>query len=451
MLKVFWVVGALLTIWGTAHAAPHVSRAVSVQGALAYQDDADTSQFWYVPTVASIDGVGTSALKSFSVTYSGIGPKYYACTGSICRPSYGANVGATVNVDLTDQSRRDLLKEITRKFGIGSPKLAPVRMSNVKVKSLLVDSLSVTQIKQNFSSAFQFKTDVGFTAGSNGSNFGANLATSNVGASGVIPNPSFQLEFVGDVEFAGDPWIVEARCDLTQAWSYLRTSVSVSASLGWFEIGQARYENISEELKREKICTYKEIQGTLDAKADLLPILEMMKRIFEEMNANSTSGTGFFKFEPNPDPADVSAQGATSKWPWSVSINAGVSSAAFKQGITSVTRTEIKPRFLAVVGSTIVTAVKCTPQTKRYFTDLGDPSEPCITPAKTQQFKQIAEQISRDLDARLADLDRALIKGQITLEVYDRLRSNALSDAGGSLQLMTQPDGTTTLMNVSAY
>lgn len=439
----------LVLAWNGAQAAPHISRAVSVPGAIAYQDDSDNSQFWWIPTVAPIDTIGSGPLKAFSVTYSGIGQPYYACTGSLCRPSYGANLGATINIDLTPKAAKDLRNEITRRFGVANPKMAPVRLTNVKVNSLLVDTLSVAKISQKFSNAFQFKTDVGFTAGSNGSNFGANLATTTVGVTGVVPNPAFSVEFQGETEFAGDPWIVEATCDFSQAWSYVRSSVSVSASLGWFRLGQGQYESLAQDLQRLGICTYSEKQGTLDVRNDLLPVLQMIKKIFEEMNAQAGAGEGFFKFEPNPDPPEVSAKGATSSWPWRVSVNVGRSEASFKQNFKRTVRTEIQPRFNAIVGTTVVVAAKCTPQTKQYFTDLGDPSQPCITPAKAQMFQQTASAISQKLDQRLADLAAKLESGAITESVYNKLRADAIEDAGGSLKITTdRQTGETHLMQV---
>ncbi len=431
-----------MVIVSPASAAPHISRATSVKGAIAYQDDVDNTQFWYVPTVAPIDNVGSSSLKTFSVTYNGIGPRYYACeTGGICYPSYGANIGATINVDATPKTLTELRKEITKRYGVANPKLAPVRLSNVTVNSLLVDTLSVSDIKQKFSTTFQFKTDVGFTAGSNSSTFGANLASSAVGTTGIVPNPLFQIEFVGDAEFAGDPWIVEASCNLTQAWSYIRSSVSASASLGWFTLGQAQYESISEDLKRAGICSYKEIQGTLDVKSDILPVLEMTKKLFEEMNAQAATGEGFFKFEPNPEPAEVSAKGATSSWPWSVSVNVGYSSAAFTQSLTKTVRTEIQPKFKAKIGTTAVLAVKCTQQTKQHFADLGDLTEACITQRKTQQFAAISAQIYSDLQTRLRELSRLLELKQIDLATYTQLRQDAKADAGGALKFGAKRDG----------
>lgn len=431
--------GISIFFFHPACAAPHISKAVSVSGAMAYQDDTDSQQFWYIPTVATIGSIGSGPLKAFNVAYAGIGPLYYACSAGICRPLYGANVGATVNVDLSDTVRKQLTKEINNRFSISNPKLAPVRLSGVKATSLLIGTLSVANISQSMSGAFQFGQDVGFVAGSNGSNFGANLATTTVGVTGIVPNPLFQVEFTGNAEFAGDPWIVEATCNLTQAWSYVRASVSASATLGWFRIGNAQYESLTEELKRNGICTYKEVQGTLDVKNDMLPTLEMMRKLFEAMNAAASSGDGFFKFEPNPDPPEVSVKGATSYWPWSVSINAGYSSASFTQNITRTIRTEIQPRFSAVVGTTVTIAAKCTPQTKQFFTDLGDPSESCITPAKVATFNQIAAGLSNQLNARLSTLDSELEKGQITLDVYNQLRANAIADAGGTLHVQASP------------
>ena len=63
-------------------------------------------------------------------------------------------------------------------------------------------------------------------------------------------------------------------------------------------------------------------------------IFDMVKKIYEEVNKKATEGDGFFKFEPNPQAGDPGGGGASSWWPWSVSINAGYSHAYFKQKIT---------------------------------------------------------------------------------------------------------------------
>jgi hypothetical protein len=97
----------------------------------------------------------------------------------VCRPLYGANIGATINIDLTDKVRRKLLKEIEARFNLKNPILAPVVLSNVKAKSLLIETLSTSEIKQNISGAFQFGQNVGFEAGSKGFDMKVSLKNSS--------------------------------------------------------------------------------------------------------------------------------------------------------------------------------------------------------------------------------------------------------------------------------
>src|SRR5438105_3010669 len=51
-------------------AAPKFSRGTALKGVIAYQDDSDVTQFWYIPT--SVPLVMGSSLLDFGVKYWGV-------------------------------------------------------------------------------------------------------------------------------------------------------------------------------------------------------------------------------------------------------------------------------------------------------------------------------------------------------------------------------------------
>ena len=373
---------------GLLKATPHFYRATSVKGATAYQDDTDKSQFYYIPTLS--ESLLDDRLKTFKATYYGIGDAFFVkdtSTGRIINAA-GGIVSGTVSVGISDATRARLLKQIETDFKVKNAKLKAIPLSNVKVQSLILDTgLSIGRIGQAITANPQFEQEFGFSVGATDSLFAQMLASTNQNSSGVKANPHFLMSFGGETEFVGDPWKVKVHCDLSKVWDQVRSSVSVSASLGWFQLGEATYNNINQDLKDSGACTYTEQPGSLfDKDKNLLPILEMTRKIFERLNQEA-SESQVFKFEPNPEAPAVSAGSTKAVWPWSVSVNGGYSSAHFSQSKTWDTVVEIGTRFLYPITATTVLAVSCNNTTASFFQDLADSTENCITQAKANKLQ----------------------------------------------------------------
>lgn len=426
----------------SAQSAPHFYRATSVRGAIAYQSAGDPSQFFYIPT--ETEEILGERLKEFRVSYYGVGEPFYvqnSATGKI-ESSVGAVMSATAIIDLSDATRKRLIAQITQDFKVQNPKLVPLPISEAKVRSLLLDgALSVSQMGQIVSSNPQFAREIRFSAGAKDNLFAQLLATSdNTDFSGVKSNPHFAVELNGVAEFVGDPWKVEVSCNLKQVWNQVRSSIGVSASLGWFRLGGAEYKRVNQDLEKSGACSYKETPGSLiDRDKNVLPLLEMTRRIFERLNTESQGGTGFFKFEPNPEAPPVSAGSSGSIWPWSVSVNLGYSSAHFTQNISWNTTVEIATRFNYPISASTSMAVVCGPATKSMFQDLRDTSENCIVQRKIDRLMQRLANEKTIVNRKLQDLENRLMAGTVTQQVYELLlkRWTTESQTEGAMVMTT--------------
>ena len=422
--------------------APHFYRATSVKGAIAYQSTTEKTQFFYIPTQS--EAILGDRLTVFRASYYGIGDPFYiknSVTGKI-ESSVGAVMSAVAVIDISDAVRKRLIAQIKTDFKIENPKLVPLPLTDTKVRSLLLDgALSVAQLGQITSSSPQFGKEISLSAGAKDNLFAQLLATSDRSSMGVVQaNPHFAVELTGNAEFVGDPFKIQVSCDLSQVWKQIRTSVSVSASLGWFRLGEATYNDINQALEKSGACSYKEQPGSqIDRNKNMLPLLEMTRRIFEQMNTEARGGQGFFKFEPNPEAPPVSAGGAKSIWPWSVSVNLGYSSAHFKQTLTWSTTVELQSVFTYPVASLTAMAVVCSPSTAAFFQDLGDTTENCITQRKIDRLMERLAQEKTVVNRKLNDLERRLIEGTVTRDVYDVLykRWTTESQSEGSLFVAT--------------
>jgi hypothetical protein len=422
-----------------AQSAPHFYKATSVRGAIAYQSAGDANQFFYIPT--QTEALLGERLKEFRVSYYGIGEPFYIQNSETRKveSSVGAIMSATAIIDLSEDTRNRLIAQIRRDFKVETPRLAPLPLTDTKVRSLLLDSaLSVSALGQIVSSSPQFAQEIRFSAGAKDNLFAQLLATSSSsGYAAVEPNPHFAVEIAGTAEFVGDSWKIDVRCDLAQVWKQVRAAVGVSASLGWFTLGSATYNSINQDLQRTGACSYTEVPGSLiDRDKNVLPLLEMTRRIFEQLNSEARGGQGFFKFEPNPEAPAVSAGASRSIWPWSVSVNAGYSSAHFNQSLIWTTRFEIGTRFNYPVAASTAVAVLCADATKKLFQDLRDTSENCITQRKIDRLMERLAKEKALVNRKLNDLEQRLIAGTVSTEVYDRLykRWTTESQTEGSLQ-----------------
>jgi len=425
-----------------AQSAPHFYRATSVRGAIAYQSAGDPAQFFYIPT--ETEALLGERLKEFRVSYYGIGEPFYILNSETRKveSSVGAIMSATAIIDLSEDTRNRLIAQIRRDFNVQTPRLAPLPLADTKVRSLLLDSaLSVSALGQIVSSSPQFAREIRISAGAKDNLFAQLLATSSsTDYAGVHANPHFAVEIAGNAEFVGDQSKIVVRRVLAQVGIQVRAAVGVSAALGWFTLGSATYNSINQDLQRTGACSYTEIPGSLvDRDKNILPLLEMTRRIFEQLNAEARGGQGFFKFEPNPEAPAVSAGASRSIWPWSVSVNVGYSSAHFNQSLTWSTRFEIGTRFNYPVAASTAVAVQCGDATKKFFQDLRDTSENCITQRKIDRLMERLAGEKALVNRKLNDLEQRLIAGTVSTEIYDRLyrRWTSESQSEGSLQPFT--------------
>lgn len=414
-------IGGLLAAHAT-HAAPKFSKGTSVGGVIAYQDDADPAQFHYLPGQIDLS-LGVN-LTSFKAQHWGIGPTFWGqdSNGQVYS-IVGAILSGSANLGITDAQRQALTDELKRVYGLDAVRLLPVALRNSKVTPIL-DSQTLAMggqgVTTSFPSSYVFGTDMVFSIGTGNSLF-AQVVGARQAGSEITANPTFGVSIVGDVEFTGDPWRVQVSCDLSQVWKEVRTRVSASVSLGWFRIGSAEYNDIRQQLERSNACTFETREGSLDNATFGRQLFEMMKTIFEAVNTATTEGEGYFKFEPNPHAGDPGGGGAASWLPWSVSINAGRSSASLTQNIRFDREITYTGRLIYSIPASMVLAVSCNTATKRYFVDLGNAGEPCITQQKIDTFNARMRCEAKAKQAKLLDLAERLALGSITQQQYDRL------------------------------
>jgi hypothetical protein len=406
-----------------ASAAPKFTKGTAVAGVIAFQDDADPAQFFWIPGRVDL-ALGTN-LTSFKTQYWGIGPVHWAqdSTGAIYS-IVGAILSGSANLDIVDSQRSALVAEIKKAYGVANPKLLPLSLKNVKVVPILdaqTLSLGKNDVTLSFPSTYQFGTNLQYSIGTGNSLFaqvvGARDATDNT----ITANPTFGVSIVGDAEFVGDPWTAEVKCDLSQVWEQTRTKVSASVSLGWFRIGSADYANTVQDLQKSGACKFDMKEGSLDNEKYGRQIFDMVKKVYEEVNKKATDGDGFFKFEPNPQAGDPAGGGASSWWPWSVSVNGGYSHAYFKQAISYSDTVSYTGRFPYTMAASMVLAVNCNNATSSHFVDLGDASQPCITQKKIDTFNARLKCEAAAKRPKLLALEERLALGEITQAQYDRL------------------------------
>ena len=292
-------------------AAPYLSKGTGITGALAYQDDQDPTQFWYVPL--SAQATIPDRIKTFKVSYFGVGKAFLVqqADGTITSKA-GALLSGTINIDLSSTQRQQLLAQITKDFKIATPKLLPLRLSNPAIQSTVLDTIAGfgDSVQQIFPSSFQIGSDFAFSVGSMNSGFAqlvGNLAQGD--ATTIAPNPNFGMNLSASAEFVGDPWTSVINCDLSQVWSQVRSSVGGSASFGWFKIGSAQYSSIAQALQKSGACTFNMTEGSLDTATYGRQVMEMTKTMFTAINNAASAGQGYFQFQPNPDaPARTSSR-----------------------------------------------------------------------------------------------------------------------------------------------
>lgn len=413
--------------------APKLSAGVSVKGSIAYQDDADPKTFHYFPSAPRL--TLEDNLEAFSAKYWGIGERYYAenpDTGEI-NSLVGATISGQVIFDNTSAERERLINEIVSVYGIDKPRLTPMRLLNTSV--LPVFASKTLGVADDGESTFPAIAEIGSSVVynvANGRGKFAQLFANVVAAGGEgLPNPDFALSIEGDVDYVADPWKVVIKADLQQVWQFVREQFSVSAQIGWFNLGGASYEKVMQDLQKNQIVTIKYTEGSPDNKNPGVQLFEQGKLLFEAINQQISAGEGLFKLEPNPDPPPP-PKGGGSILPWSFSVSGSYQSQYFKQSIHWERELEYSGRALRRSPSSIVLAVSCGPSTKGYFYDLADPSTPCITKEKMTRMQDRLKLEKEKQTVVVKAASKDLNDNKISNKDYDRvmgyLQNNSLSE-----------------------
>ena len=397
-----------------------LSRATSTDNAVAYQDESDSSQFWYRPK--HVDVVLGDTLGDFGVTYWGVGRKFLSedsDTGSI-RSLVGAVVSGRARIDVTGAQRDELVQQIRNDFPrVSNPRIAPLDITNVRVQPVL--ATETLQLGTNadivFPSRIDLGTDFDFLIGT-GKGLFAVFAASHSMEDQLPVNPAFAVNVVGTAEFVGDPWKVEISADLRRVWREVRQRYGGSVRYGWFKLGSAQYSDLVQSLVSSNTIRTRFIEGSMDTEQFGRQILEMGKEILSAINEQANAGDGYFKFEPTGPNANTreAVRGFLGSFGWSCSVNASYSSERFTQDISFNRTIEYTGRVRRDISASMALAVRCTNSTRRYFNDLGQPSEPCVTQEKVDAMN---ERLERELQSprrqRLLDeIFLMYVSGQIT-------------------------------------
>lgn len=190
--------------------------------------------------------------------------------------------------------------------------------------------------------------------------------------------------------------------------------------VGWFKLKLGDYEKIIQDLQRDKIIKLRLVEGSLDNEKYGRYFLEMGKELFTAINQQVNSEVGFFKFEPSRDmtPSTLSS----TLWTWDVFINLayGEQSLKFSQSLNYKNTISYSGRLRHLVPASMTLAVTCNEKSKNLFQDLGNVTEPCITPAKAEEFQK---RLMAEVTKKQPLLDRiynSYILGSISQEQYER-------------------------------
>jgi hypothetical protein len=396
------------------------SKATRAEGVIAYRDSENPNQFLYYPQ----------------------------SIGNRVDSSVGAVLSGRAKLDISEFQRRKIIAQIQKDFGVQSPQLKPLFLSNVKVQPVLAtNTLKLgpsSDIK--FPSTIQLGTSFNYLVGTAQNSLFAQFVAGQTQGEKLTVNSGFGINIVGEAEFEGDPWTVTVEADLSQVWTYVRKRVSAGVSLGWFRISLGEYTKIIEELQRQQIIkiTYKEGSGETEKYGR--QIFEMGKEIFEAVNRQANAQTGFFKFEPNRAPELQSGGGGG--WGWSFSVNLAYSSQAIKstQSMRYQNTISYKGRFKKPIPASMSLAVSCNSASAQFFQDLGNVSEPCITQAKIEAFqKRTGEEFDRK-QRLLERLEERYALGEISEEQYRRAVDIISNGVSATEALMLVPAAQTLLV-----
>lgn len=409
-------------------------------GVVAYQDSENTDQFHYLP--ANAETILHETLRDFSVTYWGVGEEYlYQDPSGRIESIVGAALAGKVAIDISQFQRDKIINAIRIAYKVQNPKLIPMMLTEVEIQPIVAtNTLRLGKDSDVlFPKTVQLGTTFDFLVGTGNSLF-AQFVGSQAMGDVITPNPSFGINIYGYAEFQGDPWKVEVTADLSQVWSYTRKQFSLDIGWGWIKIGSAKLDEIVMNMRRDQIIKLNMIEGSFDNEKHGRQILEVGKKLYEQINSLALSQEGFFKFEPNPTPPTADNPNSGFSWPWFGYINAGFKQESIKSSKSTHYKAQLSytGRLPRRVPASMTLAVGCNIATANLYRDLGDPNQPCITEAKAARMQERLK-AEQEKKTPLADkLFNKWIMGEITDEQYytgmNRLGGFSATEGGRVLE-----------------
>jgi hypothetical protein len=414
--------------------APKASAGVSVEGSIAYQDDADPCTFHYLPSGSRL--AATDHLEAFSVKYWGIGERYYADHdgGGHISSLVGATVSGQAIFDITPAERDRLRREIARVYGQPSPRLLPLQLLNTQVVPTFGGHpLGVgADGHTTFPGIAQVGTRVVFNVASGRGKFAQLFAgVMTAGAGRSLSGPDFGLSVNGDVLFASPSWKVAITADLRRVWEVVRGRFPATAQVAWFTLGTAEFASVMRELLKSETVTVSYLEGRRDTLDPGEQLFAQGRFLFDALNAQIWAGDGLFKLEPDPSP-DGPPPGGGSVQPWRFAVSGAYPAQYFSQPLRFERELACEGTALRRVPCSVVLAVPCSHETDRCFYDLCNPDTPAVTPAKMDRLhaRLGAEKEKQALVVRAAS--RNLAENAIGRPDYDRvmgyLQNNSLNE-----------------------
>lgn len=204
------------------------NRGVSAAGVTAYQDDAEPTQFHYVPN--RTECILGETMIGFHTTYWGISGPIQVNNKSVV----GAIVSGQGVLDITEEQRQKILNQIRIAFGVTNPKLKAMSLRNPKATPVI----AANTLKLNDGGDLQLPQAINigqsfnFVIGTGNELFARYVGTQSL-SEGVQPNPDIGVNIVGEAEFVGirgaSRW--KPICHRFTA-TYVKISALVSTSAG---------------------------------------------------------------------------------------------------------------------------------------------------------------------------------------------------------------------------
>jgi len=402
-----------------------LNRSVAKDGVIAYQDSEDVRKFHYLP--CRIDAVANETLKSFQVSYFGINAKpfYVDFGGKLFESCVGGVVSGQAIPDMTSDQRDAIVGEIESQYSIPNANLTPLEINEVKVQPIFAKTIADMGERSGsaFPATLKFGSSFNYQISSGNSLF-AEMAGSYIEGAEARETPEIGVNISGLAEFYGDPWKAIISCDLSQVWEYTRTQVSAGIRLGWIDLG-TEVDKIAQSLIRENIVKIEYIEGSGGDEFGR-QLLETTKVLFEKINAQATSGEGFFKFEPNPNPQELPKK--DDSWgskllPWTASVNVGYGENTFSQSISFKEEISFTGKLLIPINTSMNLALPCGAKTQQFFYDQQEKQVGCINKAKSDGLQKRLSEEANAKNSELLDLYAQVKAKQLTVAEYTSLKS----------------------------